>query len=172
MVSSMFGGEKERLHLTLNHRYDQPGYHWALVLSPKDRPNTEQETALIPDSDRWHLTNQASARGDSLSLIARFTLGKFKASDHEANMQRISAAVASIRIDHSVPDLSCRTWLLRVIDTLIAEQIVALSVPNAKESESRAIHEAGEVMEQIMTQRMNITKKSTIPMIDMRAKLD
>ncbi|TFY57993.1 hypothetical protein EVG20_g8323 [Dentipellis fragilis] len=168
------------------------GYHWALVLSPKDHPNSEQDASHIPDSDRWHLSNQARTVDGrrqkalipwyldcdrvsmfaSVSLIARFVLGKFKTSDHETTMQRISAAIATVPIDHSDPTLSCRTWLMRVVDVLITEQIIELSVANASALEARAIYEADEVMKKIMAQKIQITTKSTIPVIDMRAHQD
>lgn len=115
------------------------GYHCALVLSPKDQPNSPQDISDQPDSIRWHLSNQARGSGGlrqrgtvpwyldsdhvsmfaSISLISRFTLGKFKTIDHDATVQRINAVIARIRIDQSNPSLSCRTWLLQVIDAMI-----------------------------------------------------
>lgn len=167
------------------------GYHWALVLSPKDRPNTEQDQSEEPDSIRWHLSNEARGsdrrrhRGQvqvpwylekdpvnmfkSISLIARFTIGKFKMSEHDAVVQRIDAAIDRVPIDHSDPNLSCRTWLLQVVDILMSERLIELSVPNVAELESRAVHEGNEIMRGITERRININSKSAIPIIDMRA---
>lgn len=108
----------------------------------------------------------------SISTNARFTLGKFKKSEHAATVQRINAAIARVPIDLGDRNLSCRTWLMRVVDVMINEGLIELSVPNAAELERRAVHEANEVMRRIMGQHIIIDKKSVIPILDMRAKQD
>lgn len=108
----------------------------------------------------------------SISLIARIMIGKFKTSEHDAIVQRIDAAIDRVPIDHSNPDLNCGTWLLQVVDVLIADKLIELSVPNAAALGSRAVEEANKVMERIVAQQLTIDRKSAIPIIDMRAKQD
>lgn len=120
----------------------------------------------------WHMEFHDFNMVASISLIARFTLGKFKTRDHKATVQRIAEAVNSVPIDNDDPYLTCKTWLMQVIDILISEGIVKPSVPDAAALADRAKYEADEVMKKITARQIDITKKSAIPLFNMRANQD
>lgn len=187
MLASIFGSEPEYLYLTLDHRFELPGYHWALVLSTKDSPDLDEDTSHAPDSYRWHLTNVPSTprkadtrlvpwykeQGEismfaSISLIARFTLAQFKASKHAATIRRINEVVDNVVIVQDDPNFRCRTWLKLVVEGLMRAEIIKLNLVDADLLESRAINEADNVMKGIAAGEIVIDRKSAIPTFDMR----
>lgn len=127
-------------------------------------------TAIVP----WFLESDEINMLASVSLIARFMIGKFKTSEHNHNatVRRINAAVAQVPINQSDTKLTCRTWLMRVLDVMMKEGLVELSVPDVASFERRVVAEADEVMRKIMVREIEIDKKSAIPLFDMRATQD
>ncbi|KAJ3507054.1 hypothetical protein NLJ89_g6519 [Agrocybe chaxingu] len=88
--------KKTRLYITLQHRGDKPGFHWALLLAPKSESaninttheyrfhalNTAQEGAVIGANGQyeWRFEHQAFNCLSTGNLIGRILVAKLSSS--------------------------------------------------------------------------------------------
>ncbi|KAF8586569.1 hypothetical protein K439DRAFT_946265 [Ramaria rubella] len=135
----MPGKNKDRLYLALNHRHEKPGYHWAILLAPKD----SKEESLDQDSTCWDITNGESnpnwryREGKvnqllCISLCARILLGKFEENNREVILELLREKLKSVEIIQQDASFTCRVWALNAIQALESSGIIRLKIHHGK----------------------------------------
>ncbi|KAJ7166316.1 hypothetical protein C8R43DRAFT_1061128 [Mycena crocata] len=169
---------QDRLYLILSHRHSQPGYHWALLLAPKDRPQSRSTT---PDAKCWDVTNLNTAhewqfRDDLISqyaapsLIARILLRKLDPRARESNIHEIQVVLEAVQIRQGDPSFTCRVWALDGVDAL--RQRGLLRIPDERQSlEMKATQFADASVALLANGKLDIATHgaSVIPVLDLRA---
>lgn len=94
----MFNKDKDRLYLTLNHRFDQPGqlfffrfhcqliatlkwikgFHWSFLFAPKDAAKGTDGETSGNDGYRWHATNEEANKGAGEWRFATNRVNQYK----------------------------------------------------------------------------------------------
>jgi len=189
---------KDRLYLTLNHRYHQPGmiylyylatclhiqhilgYHWSILLAPIDRP----EDSVYKDSICWDITNEGLGPSNwkfrqrgvnqfaSVSLIARILLGKFEVVQHDQTVQTLHNILMAQEIRNNDASFTCRAWVLNSLLSLVNQQIIQLQVQDMDGLEKRVRDFGDDVMGKIQRHEIDIAAGgvSAIPVLDLRKK--
>ncbi|KAF8156647.1 hypothetical protein B0H34DRAFT_469841 [Crassisporium funariophilum] len=176
--------DKDRLYLTLNHRHELPGYHWSILLAPKD---VKDETEAVPSRDRikesmqWDVTNDDDKENPwrfrqhpinqylSISLCARILLRKFNSEDREQTISIINELLETIDVPQNDPTFTCRVWVLNSIQALKDRGLINLSLPQ-DELEARVKAFGDQAMHRILTREVDIAAEgvSSIPVLDLR----
>jgi len=171
--------DKDRLYLTLNHRYDKPGYHWAILLAPKDVSGSTSEDK---DSTRWDVTNEDKQANSwsfrevpvnqylSMSLCARILLAKFDRKERESTLVSVGEVLESVEIKQSDPTFTCRVWALSAAQALEDNGLIKLNVPLvALEASVTAFGD--KCIRDIQSHKVDIAKTgpSAIPVLDLRS---
>ncbi|KDQ50445.1 hypothetical protein JAAARDRAFT_585066 [Jaapia argillacea MUCL 33604] len=171
--------DKTRLYLTLNHRHFVEGFHWSIILAPKDpRRGSAESFDERNDSIRWDLTNELpnGSRGicpwwirksdvnqrRSISLIARILIGKFD------EFQNIIYYLDNAFFSVPASVANCKTWALRAVSVLVHQRIVALRVPSIWELEQHGENFGRSVMRRIERREVSISETEDIPVLDLR----
>ncbi|KAF8156633.1 hypothetical protein B0H34DRAFT_469178 [Crassisporium funariophilum] len=174
--------DKDRLYLALNHRHELPGYHWSILLAPKDIENEDEITRCqIKESMRWDVTNDKKTEKPwrfrqsavnqflSISLCARILLRKFDSDDREQTISIIHDLLETIDVPENDPTFRCRVWVLNSIQALKDRGLINLRVPQ-DELEARVIAFGDQAMHRILTRELDIAAQgvSSIPVLDLR----
>ncbi|KAJ7505865.1 hypothetical protein B0H11DRAFT_2220500 [Mycena galericulata] len=149
--------DQDRLYLTLDHRYSQPGYHWALLLAPKDLPGSG---STEPDAKCWDVTNLTAAHEWQFrdALISQYTAPSL-----------IARILLRLEIRQGDATFTCRVWALDGVEALrrcglvnILEDRVAL--------EESAVEFADACMALLESGKLDIVTQgaSAIPVLDLR----
>jgi len=130
---------KNRLYITLQHRAEQPGFHWALVLAPK----SESSDSNIKDSHIFHATNTIQPgvpigpNGKpgwryedkkvnplrSGNLVARILVAKLPTTKLLVEQaQDIDAIVQGVQIIQNDENWTCRVWVEEALAALRASE--------------------------------------------------
>ncbi|KAJ6554974.1 hypothetical protein DFH09DRAFT_1038276 [Mycena vulgaris] len=168
---------QDRLYLALSHRPSQPGYHWALLLAPKDLPASR---STDPDARCWDINNLNFAhewqfRAADLSqyaapsLIARVLLRKFDASAREVNIRLIQTILEALQIRQADTSFTCRVWALDGVDAL--RKYGLINIPFERRLlEEKAAAFADTCMALLASGELDVATQgvSAIPVLDLR----
>ncbi|KAJ7268066.1 hypothetical protein C8J57DRAFT_1181710 [Mycena rebaudengoi] len=168
---------QDRLYLALSHRYSQPGYHWALILAPKDIPGSKSPES---DSKCWDISNLNSAHEwnfrDAMmsqytapSLIARVLLAKFSSRDREANILSINSILQELDIRQGDATFTYRFWALNGVDALREHGLIDI-LPQRETIEEQA-KELGDMAVTLLSHgELDIAAHGAciIPVLDLR----
>jgi len=174
----MPGKNKDRLFLTLNHRHNQPGYHWSILLAPIDEPQDPGfKNAICWDITNeglgpltWRFRERAVNQYSSVSLIARILLAKFEVDQRGSIAQTLRDLFAAQEIRNNDPSFTCRVWVLNCIASLAEQGIIRLKVHDTGTLEEMARAFGDEVMGRIQRREIDIAEEgvSAIPILDLR----
>ena len=155
------------------------GYHWAILLAPKDVPLSTSEDK---DSIRWDVTNEDNPANNwrfrrapvnqflSISLCARILLAKFDAKDRESTLVSVGEVLESVEIKQSNPTFTCRVWILIAVQALENNGLIKLNVPPVG-LEASVTAFGDKCMGDIQSRKVGIAKGGApaIPVLDMRS---
>ncbi|KDR71593.1 hypothetical protein GALMADRAFT_213876 [Galerina marginata CBS 339.88] len=180
----MFGGDKDRLYLTLNHRYNLPGFHWAFVLAGKDEGSGKSPEKK---ETRWHVVNPNSTathrahwkfeqdkvnQYNSASLCARIVLRKIDPARRQKVISYLKHVLETqVRIWQGDANFSCVSWALEAVAVLQRLKIIQLTVPLG-DFENIVTRFGDESLNRIATGRLNIAQlgASAIPVLELLDK--
>jgi hypothetical protein len=155
------------------------GYHWAILLAPKDVPLSTSEDR---DSIRWDITNEDNPTNNwrfrrapvnqylSVSLCARILLAKFDRNDRESTLLSVGNMLESIEIKQSDPTFTCRVWVLSAVQTLEENGLIKLKLPPVGLEASVTVF-GDKCMRDIQSRKVDIAEGgiSAIPVLDLRS---
>jgi len=184
---------KHCLYITLQHRGELPGYHWALLLAPTLK--TESADIGVRDSHLFHATNAVNPDhpqkpgstvaawryedkpANSLrsgNMIARILVAKFSSTVPVTDRAKsIDMVVKSVRVVDDDANWTCRIWVEEALDALRAlgdEYAVIPEVTNGGAAENRILEFGNEAMDKIRNSRKNIKHAKDLPHKDMRVR--
>ncbi|KAF8523625.1 hypothetical protein JB92DRAFT_1546138 [Gautieria morchelliformis] len=131
---------KHRLYITLQHRGDRPGYHWALLLAPtikNESSDTEVRdchlfhatNSITPDHPQkpggnaaaWRFEDKPVNSRRSRNLIVRIIVAKFSPTVPLADLAKsIRMVVQHVPLIDDDPNWTCRVWVEEALDALRA----------------------------------------------------
>ncbi|CAA7266306.1 unnamed protein product [Cyclocybe aegerita] len=187
--------EKFRLYITLQHRNELPGYHWALLLAPKYETNDPQDP---PDSWLFHATNSIQVPQGGMSalqaaygpapwrketravssiksgnMIGRVLIAKLSSSTPLlVHTQYIDEVVSAVPIVQNNPRWTCAVWALQALQLLRDHGGFFSTIPDPSgEGFYRAIYDFGDTALNAIQNRTKPIKRATdFPCVDMRVR--
>ena len=191
---------KYRLYLVLQHRGSHPGFHWAIVLAPKESNNPKTN-----DCYRFHITNSAQANAvlgtngkfewrfehepfnlvAAGNVVARILLAKvpphsptiWNVEENTSWQQQINAilevlqTVPLIQNDNS---WTCRVW---TIEALLALRISGTSRSSGFDmipviTQDKVLNLGSQALEIIKARQEYVRGVKDIPLFDIRERQD
>ncbi|KDQ20170.1 hypothetical protein BOTBODRAFT_27577 [Botryobasidium botryosum FD-172 SS1] len=186
----MLRKNQDRLYITLQHRMARPGFHWALMLSPK----SESSDTTVEDSHIFHVLNTIQAGvpvgpsghpdwrfedkpTNSLSsgrLVARILVAKMPSSvPLETRAKDIAAIVRTVPLVQGNPEWRCRVWAQEALVALRSAGGDFATVPQVTSGgqiESDIMAFGDKSKEAIMKGKGLISHASELPCLDMRVR--
>lgn len=126
------------LHVLLFLRQDRGSYHWALYHNHSSRRGWTYEIRNVGSDGLWmadHVSTWSVHK--RLFLVGAYTVGPVAADRHETVHRIASSMDDELNV---IPGLTCRVWLLRVLELLDTAGVVA--VPSDIEDKVKAFGEA------------------------------
>ena len=178
---------KNRLFITLQHRLERPGFHWALLLTPKSESADRDDR----DSHLFHATNGISpgmriAPGGkpgwryeskpanvlkSRTITARILVAKLSGSESvETQAKRIDRLINRIPLVQDNDEWTCRVWAAQALAVLKAAGGEFSTIPAWSETvESEIVDFAAKAKETILRGKV-ISHPKDLAQLDLRSR--
>ncbi|KIL66751.1 hypothetical protein M378DRAFT_23125 [Amanita muscaria Koide BX008] len=177
---------KNRLFITLQHRFDRPGFHWAILLAPKSESGNPDEkgshlfhainsfspgvAVTAGQKPGWRYESKPANVLKSHTITARVLVAKLPGSESvEAQAQRIDSIIRSVPLVQNNDSWTCRTWVKQALEKLKASGGDFASIPVLTENLEKEIITFAEKAKEIVKGKM-VEKVKDLAQLDMRGR--
>jgi Family of unknown function (DUF6914) len=176
--------------MTLQHRMEKPGFHWALLLAPKHQSvdvnnkdshvfhvtNTVQLGINLGSNGKpeWRYEDKPANSMRSRALVARLLIAKLPASTTmETHVDRINKILQNVPIVQNDPKWTCRVWVENALAALRQSGGDLSTIPelsSGSKFEGEIIEFGDKAKATVLKMKAPITDPAVLPFKDIRVR--
>ncbi|KAM6494487.1 hypothetical protein JOM56_010848 [Amanita muscaria] len=185
--SNLLDKNKNRLFITLQHRNEKPGFHWAILLAPKYESGNQNEkdsylfhainnispgvTYKSGQKPPWRYENKTANVLNSRTITGRVLVAKLSGSESvKAQAQRIDRIVRRVPLVQNNDSWTCITWVKHALAALKATGGDFASIPALTENLEKKITDFAEKEKKTILKGKRVEKIKDLAQLDMTGR--